>query len=56
VLGAVAAPFKLKIKKTDFFRYMMVLNVLCDLQFSQNQPLKVSDDYYIGILKNKIKE
>jgi len=30
---------------------MMLSNVFCDLPFSQTQPLKLADDYYISILK-----
>jgi len=33
---------------------MMIWNILYDLAFSQDQPLKSSDDQYIRILKNKI--
>jgi len=33
----------------------MLLNIFYDLPFSQNQFLKVVDDYYIRILKNKMK-
>jgi hypothetical protein len=32
----------------------MISNVLHDLPFSQNEPLKSADDYYIRILKNKL--
>lgn len=32
------------------------IKLLRDLPFSQNQPLKSSDDYYIRILENKIKK
>jgi hypothetical protein len=34
---------------------MIISNVLRDLPFSQNQPLKSADDQYIRILKNKMK-
>jgi hypothetical protein len=34
---------------------MMISNVLRDLPFSRNQHLKSADDYFIGILKNKMK-
>jgi len=34
---------------------MMIVNILCDLLFGQNQPLKLAGDWYIGILENKIK-
>jgi hypothetical protein len=33
----------------------MIWNVLRDLPFNQNQVLKSADDWYIRILKNKIK-
>jgi hypothetical protein len=32
-----------------------MLNVLPFLPLSQNQPLKLADDWYMRILKNKIK-
>jgi hypothetical protein len=35
---------------------MMISNVLHDLPFSRNQLLKSTDDQYIGILENEIKE
>jgi hypothetical protein len=31
---------------------VMISNVLRDFPFSQNQPLKSADDWYIRILKN----
>jgi hypothetical protein len=34
---------------------MMIVNVLCDLLFGQNQPLKLAGDQYIGIWENKVK-
>ena len=43
---AAALPQK---KKTDFVG-MRIWNVLCDLPFSLNQPLKSADDQYTGIL------
>jgi len=30
---------------------MTILNILCDLPFGHNQPLKYADDCYIWILK-----
>jgi hypothetical protein len=47
-----ATPLKLKLKKknTDFLD-MIVSNVLLDLPFSRNQPMKSADDWYIRILK-----
>jgi hypothetical protein len=33
----------------------MIFNVLRDLPFSRNQTLKSANDWYIRILKNKIK-
>jgi hypothetical protein len=33
---------------------MMILNILHDLHFSQNQPLEMADDKHIRIFKNKI--
>jgi hypothetical protein len=35
---------------------MMIWNVLRDLPFSRNQPLKSADCQYIGILKNRTYE
>jgi hypothetical protein len=40
--------------KTPDFLDMMISKVLYDLPFSQNQLLKLADDYYIRILKNKL--
>jgi hypothetical protein len=40
--------------KKIYFVDAMTCNVLRDLPFSRNDPLKLSDDYYIGILKNLI--
>jgi len=34
---------------------MMIENVLCDLLFDQNQPLKLAGDLNVGIWENKIK-
>jgi hypothetical protein len=31
------------------------IECLCNLHFSQNQPLQLADDLVHGILKNKIK-
>jgi hypothetical protein len=50
-----AAPPNRNLKNTDFVD-TMTLNILCDLSFSQNQPLKSADDDYITILINKIKK
>ena len=41
------------LKKTDFVD-IMISKVSRDLPFSRNQPLKSADDWYIGILKNKL--
>jgi hypothetical protein len=40
-------------KKVIFHTYDYV-TVLRHLLFSRKQPLKSADDYYIGILKNKV--
>jgi hypothetical protein len=32
-----------------------IVNVLCNLLFGQNQPLKLTGDQYFGIWENKIK-
>jgi hypothetical protein len=40
-------------KITDFVD-MIISNILHDLSFSWNEPLKLADDQYIIILKNKI--
>ena len=39
---------------TDFVD-MMMENVLCDLLFGQNQPLKLAGDLQVGIWENKTK-
>jgi hypothetical protein len=44
-------PSKAKFKQTDFVD-TIIATVLCELHFSQNQPTKSADDYYVGILKN----
>jgi len=31
----------------------MILDILCDLPFSQNQPLKSADDQYTRIVESK---
>jgi len=43
--GGVAAPHSpnIEIKKKSFVD-MMLSNVLCDLPFSQTQPLKLADE------------
>jgi hypothetical protein len=48
---------KSEFKKQDFVD-MMIMNILCDLPFSQNEPLKSPDDFheYINILNNRIEE
>jgi hypothetical protein len=46
---------KTKFRNTDFVD-TLILNVLRDLPFGRNNPLKSSDDYRIIILKNKTKE
>jgi hypothetical protein len=51
--GAAAQqlPTKQNLKYTDFLD-MTTSQVLRNLRFSQNQPLKSADDWYIGILQN----
>jgi hypothetical protein len=44
---------EIKKKKTDFVG-TMISNVLRDLPFSGNQPLKSADHSYIGILQIKL--
>jgi len=44
-------PTKQNLKYTDFLD-MTTSQVLRNLRFSQNQPLKSADDWYIGILQN----
>jgi hypothetical protein len=41
------------LKSADFV-YTMISEILRDLPFNRNQPLKSPDDYYIRILKNKL--
>jgi hypothetical protein len=54
--GRLLPPFaQIEIKKGTDFVDIMLSNILCDLHFCQNQPLKSTDDKYIGILRNKIK-
>jgi hypothetical protein len=48
------SPSKIEIK-TTYFGNTIISNVLRDLPFSRNQPLKLAEDLNIGILKNKIK-
>jgi hypothetical protein len=51
-----AAPPKPKnqdLKNTDYVD-VMISNVLRDLPFSRNQPLKLVDNWYIRILRNKL--
>jgi hypothetical protein len=48
-------PPKPKFKKT-YFVGVMISNVLRDVPFSRNQPLKSAGDWYIVILKNKLIE
>jgi hypothetical protein len=50
-----AAPSKSKFKKKTEFVDTIVSEVLPDLSFSRNQPLKSADDKYKKILKNKKK-
>jgi hypothetical protein len=45
-----------KISKNIDFVDKMVLNVLHDLPFNQNQPMKSADDKYTRTPKNKRKE
>jgi hypothetical protein len=47
-------PTKPKLKKNIDFVDIAISNVLRDLPFSRNQPLKSVDDKYIRILKNKL--
>jgi hypothetical protein len=52
--GVQAPPQKNRsLKNTDFVD-IMIANVLCDLPFSRNQPLKSTDNQNIRILKNKL--
>ena len=53
--GVQPPPQKPKFKKrnTDFVD-IIIANVLCDLPFSRNKPLKSTDDQNIRILKNKL--
>jgi hypothetical protein len=52
--AATPKPVKLKLKKADFVD-IMISKVLRDLPFSQNEPLKPVDDWYIRISKTKFK-
>jgi hypothetical protein len=51
--GALQPLPKQNLKNTNFLD--IVSNVLHDLHFSLNQPPKLADDLYTGILKNIIK-
>jgi hypothetical protein len=53
--GAALLPPQIKIKKKHFVE-RIISNVLCDWHFVQNQPLNLTDDCYIRILKNTIKK
>ena len=44
---------EIKKKKIQVFADLMLLKVICDLYLSFNQLLKLADDLYIRILKNK---
>ena len=44
-----------KLKKKTNFVDTMIFNILCDLLFNRNQPLKLADDQYVRILENNIK-
>jgi hypothetical protein len=44
-------PQNRNLKNTDFVD--MISKVLRNFLFSQNQPMKSADDYYIRVLKNK---
>jgi hypothetical protein len=46
-------PENQNLKNTDLVD-IMISNVLRDLLFSRNQPLKSTDDRHIGILKDKL--
>lgn len=48
-------PNKSNLKK-NMFADMMISNFLYDLPFNHNQPLKLTDDYYIRTLKRKMKD
>ena len=39
-------------KKKHIILDAMISDVLCDLPFTQDQPLKSADDYYMRILRN----
>ena len=52
--GCRAPSPKTENKKGDLVD-TVISNVLCELPFSINQPLKLVDGSYIGILKNKMK-
>ena len=45
-------PPKIEIKEIGFVD--IISELLHDLPFSRNQPLKSADDWYIRILKNKL--
>jgi hypothetical protein len=53
-LQPVPNPQKLKLKKKTDFVDIMISEVLRDLPFCRNQPLKSADDWYIRILKNTL--
>jgi hypothetical protein len=48
-------PSQSKFKRNTNFVNTVISVVLRDFPSSRNQPLKWADDYYIGILKNRMK-
>jgi hypothetical protein len=51
--GVQATPPPNEISKHRFFLDMLILNILLDLPFSRNQPLKSADISFIGTLKKE---
>jgi hypothetical protein len=51
--AAPKTPQNRNLRNTDFVD-IMIPNVLRDISFSRNQPLKSADDQYIGTLKSKL--
>ena len=46
----------IEILKNANFLDALMCNIIHDLPFSLNQPLKSADDWYIGVLKNKVRK
>jgi len=45
-----------KFKKTQIFIDKLMCKILSDSSFNRNQAPKSADDWYIGVLKNKVRK